>query len=486
MARQSNKTNKKKSIMKNKKLKQKKFVNFRFITFVLIFAIIAGVLIYKSFAATTVGILEAESMTTASTQNKIVSKVNASGGSALKLVDGTPASGSLNITGTADRIILRAKYAAKCGTAPQVRVQINGQSILLASVTTNTWKNYGSISVNLAKGTHDVTAYMTNPEKVNKCTRAVLLDYISAVNESGIVVTPPPEDPPMCEIDPANFDCPSKDDPDNYRQKVDFNVVCIAGTSSPIARIAKDDPIVFPGQPGAAHMHTFVGNKSVDAYSTQESLESGGTFCRLDRDTATYWMPMLYTDGKEVLPYHARIYYRAGSLNPVAHIPRGLKIIAGDAKATAPQDRKIAGWQCRSVSPDIQTVKKQSTIPDCPSTDLLEASVVFPNCWDGKNLDSTDHKSHMSYSWDDGKPDDCDSAHPVQIPQVTIAYRYKPGTTNSSSYLSAGNSGLTLHADFWNAWHQPTLDVLVDKCINDGVHCGDVSASHFPGTIPPL
>src|SRR5438034_2889321 len=29
-----------------------------------------------------------------------------------------------------------------------------------------------------------------------------------------------------------------------------------------------DDPIVFPGQPGKSHDHTFIGNDSTDAFST--------------------------------------------------------------------------------------------------------------------------------------------------------------------------------------------------------------------------
>ncbi|HUR13675.1 MAG TPA: DUF1996 domain-containing protein [Mycobacteriales bacterium] len=268
---------------------------------------------------------------------------------------------------------------------------------------------------------------------------------------------------------------PSKSDPTDYRQHVDFNVVC------KVASITNDDPIVFPGSPGRAHPHVFSGNTGTHAFSTQDTLEAGSTNCLLDRDRAAYWFPQLFTEsGTPLVPSTIRTYYRAGTLNPVAHIPHGLKIIAGDAKATVAQDRRIAGWQCRTVSPDTQSVPKQSLIPDCPVTDQLEGSVVFPNCWDGVNLDSADHKSHMSY----GAGDSCDSAHPVRLPQLTVAFRYKPGTTNSRSYLSSETSGLTLHADFWNAWHQPTLDALVDRCINAGVHCGDVSPSHFPGPMP--
>lgn len=286
--------------------------------------------------------------------------------------------------------------------------------------------------------------------------------------------TASPTPSPSYSLDPS-FDRPSPSDPSDYRQHVDFNVVC------KVSSLSNDDPIVYPGWAGRAHPHVFAGNTSTNAGSTQDTLDASPSNCLLDRDKAAYWFPRLYSEiGTALTPYHIRAYYRAGTLGKVAHIPHGLKIIAGDANATVPQSKSIAGWQCRTVSPDEVAIGKQATIPTCASTDLLEGSVVFPNCWDGVNLDSADHKSHMSY----GSGDLCDGAHPVRLPQLTVAFRYKPGTTNSKAYLSSNTSGLTLHADFWNAWDQRTLDVLVDRCINDGVHCGDVSPSHFPGPMP--
>ena len=35
---------------------------------------------------------------------------------------------------------------------------------------------------------------------------------------------------------------------------------------------APDDPIVFPGKPGASHQHTFVGNRTTNAFSSFGSL----------------------------------------------------------------------------------------------------------------------------------------------------------------------------------------------------------------------
>src|SRR6185312_9532277 len=45
-----------------------------------------------------------------------------------------------------------------------------------------------------------------------------------------------------------------------------WNVLCSADHYAP------NDPIVFPGQPGMSHMHTFYGNKSTDAFTTLASL----------------------------------------------------------------------------------------------------------------------------------------------------------------------------------------------------------------------
>jgi len=373
------------------------------------------------------------------------------------------APGNLHATANTTSSITLA-WTASTGSVTSYKINRNGQTI----------KTIGNVTAYTDSGLTADTVYEYKVSAVDSSgASSVLSNLAPVITKEG---TPAPQ--PSYTLD-SSFDYPSKSNPSDYMQHVDFDVVCLT-TNVPVVRDAPDDPIVFPGQPGASHQHVFTGNKTVTAYSTLSSLEAGTSSCLLPKDKASYWIPELYTSGKAITPFHARAYYRAGSLKTLSHIPHGLRMIAGDSKATSPQDKSIAGWQCRTVSPDTVSVGKQSTIPTCASTDLLEGSVVCPNCWDGVNLDSLTHKSHMSYS----SSDSCDAAHPVHIPQLTIGYRYPPGTTNSSSYLSAMNSGLTLHADFFNAWDQPTLDALVDRCINAGVHCGDVSPSHFPGPIP--
>src|SRR5215216_6392302 len=72
-----------------------------------------------------------------------------------------------------------------------------------------------------------------------------------------------------------------------------------------------DDLIVFPAQPGRSHDHTYFGNRTTNASSTDESLRAAGaTTCLRRGDTAAYWVPTLFSNGQPVTPRSATIYYR--------------------------------------------------------------------------------------------------------------------------------------------------------------------------------
>src|SRR5215208_8525436 len=48
-----------------------------------------------------------------------------------------------------------------------------------------------------------------------------------------------------------------------------------------------DDPIVHPGEPGAAHSHDYFGNKSTNASSTYDTLRAADTTCSRSADKAS-------------------------------------------------------------------------------------------------------------------------------------------------------------------------------------------------------
>jgi len=227
---------------------------------------------------------------------------------------------------------------------------------------------------------------------------------------------------------------------------------------------APDDPIVFPGRPGASHEHTFVGNRTTDAFSTFGSLRSGGTSCLRQEDTAAYWVPALYQGSRLVLPRAATVYYRRGTFEPVRPFPNGLRVIAGDATAASPQSMRVTFWSCGVTS----GVPRSSAVPTCPRTrgSLLRLHVRFPECWDGRSLDSPDHHGHMAYAVRGA----CPSTHPVEVPALAQIYRYP--TRGGEGFALASGGQFSAHADLFNAWDPGALRRLVAGCLNALVHCG--------------
>ena len=216
----------------------------------------------------------------------------------------------------------------------------------------------------------------------------------------------------------------------------------------------QDDPIVFPGLRGRSHDHTYFGNTSTNAFSTPASLRAAGTTsCRFRRDTAAYWAPTLFVQGRAVQPRGALVYYVRRTFEAVRPFPAGLKMIAGNAAARAAQDRGVTSWSCSRRS------TLSSTIPTC-AEGSLRLQVNFPNCWDGSRLDSQDHKGHMAYSTDGV----CPNTHPVEVPALTILIHYGISNVTGAELSSGGQfSG---HADFVNAWNQTRLSALVDRYLN--------------------
>jgi hypothetical protein len=245
---------------------------------------------------------------------------------------------------------------------------------------------------------------------------------------------------------------------------------------------APDDPIVFPAQAGRSHMHDFFGNVSTDADSSTASLVNAGSTCLKGMDTvdrAAYWTPSLMQGNAVVagVPGEQRIdaYYAVlDKRTPVRPIPFGLRMIAGDAKATRPQPLNIVHYNCLRYPNGGQVTKPSASIPTCPDGSYLSAKITFPGCWDGKNLDSADHKSHMAYPVRGA----CPVSHPVGLPSVGVRVRWKTVRGVASSRLSLSSGGqFSLHADFWNVWNPAVMEWLVSNCLNQTRNCTDIARS---------
>jgi hypothetical protein len=236
----------------------------------------------------------------------------------------------------------------------------------------------------------------------------------------------------------------------------------------PFSHRLPDDPIVAPGLPGGSHMHSFFGATSTNAHTNLNSLLNGRSNCNPGVDLSSYWVPTLYNNNNPVEPTITTFYYlgegvRADLVSRTQSLPLGLRIVAGNAKATAPDASTIARWSCLHAG----QVPASKNFVQCPAGTMMESYLDFPQCWNGRDLDSADHKSHMAYPVNFA----CPASHPVQVPKLRQVLRY-PVSGNPAGFRLASGPGYTMHGDFFNAWPAAEMDRRVRDCIRPVIKCG--------------
>ena len=226
------------------------------------------------------------------------------------------------------------------------------------------------------------------------------------------------------------------------------------------------------------------GNTAVTGYTNSATLaNSGGSTCLggiLNR--TAYWTPaMVSASGDVVMPDRATFYYKTGQFLPPAAtqtLPVGLKMIAGSARATGKQTSpdglmQVVTWICLNGS---ARSAGDLTIPNCQPGDVVRLTVIFPQCWNGKDLDSPDHQSHMAYPLYSQRK--CPATHPVQIPEITEHFDWPvlPGANPATWHLSSDMDttkpgGLSAHADWMNGWDEATFAAIVQQCLQKALDC---------------
>jgi hypothetical protein len=254
------------------------------------------------------------------------------------------------------------------------------------------------------------------------------------------------------------------------------------------SHFAYDDPIIHPNKPGAAHLHMFFGNTAVNAHTTTNSLiNTGGGSCNgFELNRSGYWIPaMLDGKGNTVVPDQIIVYYKTKDPTTTQPMPQGLKIVAGNLNADNFTLSNQLGWSCGKNG---HSYNKTNRIPNNCGNDPINFYVAFPFCWDGKNLDSPNHNSHLAYTPDNAP---CPTTHPVRLPQITVLVYYPPANTTgwhlSSDHKGTYNTapGATLHADWYGGWHTPTMNLWTKHCIQASRNCS-FGQTGTPNALAPL
>jgi len=244
------------------------------------------------------------------------------------------------------------------------------------------------------------------------------------------------------------------------------------------------DPLVSPGKV-AGHVHSVLGGSNFGLVTNTSSLrQSACTSIPIPQDKSAYWFPHLFfqwADGSfSSLNGGAVIYYLFDSKpGKTTAFPDDFRMLSGDTSLRSYNASSFAQQAITFLCLDFNGVStRHNTLPPkhCPSG--IRAQINFPSCWDGKNLDSPDHKSHVAFL--SGGPDSgtcSDPKYPITLPRIFIEVYWDSNSQDPSKamnptqplvFANGDPTGYGYHADFINGWDKGVLQKAVDNC-----HCDD-------------
>jgi hypothetical protein len=286
-----------------------------------------------------------------------------------------------------------------------------------------------------------------------------------------------------------------------------------------------DDPIIYPGQQGAAHLHHYFGNTLTDYTSDYESLRTtgSGTCSGGPLNRTGYWHPAMIKPAsagfpipKVVKPVYTQMYYHNEpreledtlSANPAyphttfaqRPLPNGLQLITGwehlhpmpDPFGVWTWDHQAwvsAGAATKGTLPELYDYcKNEPTFSDAPDsgsgyTGQIIARLGSPVCWDGVNLRAASPiqpaasgqsagRSHLAWPFYGGDSYTiCPASHPYRIPNMTFIHNWSNNGPEDwrTWYLSVDRhnghnlaGGHGFHTDWFGAW-SPTIQTVWEE-----------------------
>ncbi|ALO98134.1 Putative membrane protein [Streptomyces hygroscopicus subsp. limoneus] len=270
-----------------------------------------------------------------------------------------------------------------------------------------------------------------------------------------------------------------------------------------------DNVIVAPGvSNGAHHFHDYIGNQGNNAFASDEDLAKAGTSCADQGDKSSYYWPVLRLQngtrerdagapgggtegnaGQIVTPEQVTLTFVGNPRGKVTAMPRLLRIITGDAKAfvNGPGNAN-ASWSCTGY----ENRQLKDKYPLCPPGSDVVRTFRFQSCWDGRNIDSANHRTHVAFTAADGS---CPAGF-EPIPQLVQRIVYDvdaPSLADGGravplfavdSFPEQLHKPVTDHGDFINVFGENLMREMVD-CINSGRACGSSADDGSAATPTP-
>ncbi|KKK17434.1 hypothetical protein P175DRAFT_0532474 [Aspergillus ochraceoroseus IBT 24754] len=271
--------------------------------------------------------------------------------------------------------------------------------------------------------------------------------------------------------------------------------------------LARIDPLVSPGEP-SYHVHTVHGSSGFSMNANMAALRAGScTSCAVKQDRSAYWAPALYFidehgDSEIVKEVGGLLAYYLLYGEKVEAFPDNFHMIAGDPflrnftwpvpdppksdwtgdqLSQASLRQKALGFNCLNYAKTPEPSLGRHFLPnktylDEHCTDGVRFELMFPSCWNGKDVDSADHRSHVAYPSlvMDGVCPEGFETRVVSLFFETIWDTYAFKGREGYFALSTGDpTGYGYHGDFMHGWEPGVLQKAVKTCTNPSGQVSD-------------
>jgi hypothetical protein len=278
--------------------------------------------------------------------------------------------------------------------------------------------------------------------------------------------------------------------------------------------------LISPGAVGA-HLHQVVGGSNFGFNMSSTDLAAARcSSCSIVENRSNYWTPTLYFQSpkngtfKKVSQMPGPLLQQAGGMvvyyiqiGTVKAFPKGFRMIAGDpflrSYNTSIDDSRSIRHRCINSTTDFNSPGPET--PGLPTTNCvggIRMQINFPTCWDGKNVDTPNHKDHVRYAINasfGNFGNGCPSTHPVTLPLLffegyfnTAPFANEWSGGKQPFVWSMGDpTGYGLHGDYMMGWTGDSLDRAMAQC-NDanGGACNAITTRSTQDmndcAIPPL